>query len=46
MPKYTRARTWHDVAHRPPRKRSTLDAHLDYLQQRWDEGEHSARLIT
>ncbi|GGX44195.1 hypothetical protein GCM10010353_68880 [Streptomyces chryseus] len=30
---------------RPPRRRSTLDPYLDYLQQRWDEGEHSARIL-
>ena len=24
---------------------STLDPYLDYLQQRWDEGEHSAKIL-
>ncbi|MFE9882739.1 ISL3 family transposase [Streptomyces sp. NPDC005784] len=43
--KYARARTWHEVVRRPPRKPSTLDPYLDYLQQRWDEGEHSAKIL-
>ncbi|WP_234323845.1 hypothetical protein [Streptomyces sp. NRRL F-2580] len=33
------------VMRRPPRRPSTLDPHLDYLQQRWDEGEHSAKIL-
>ncbi|MEV4940570.1 transposase [Streptomyces zaomyceticus] len=37
--KYARARTWQEVMRRPPRKPSTLDPYLDYLQQRWDEGQ-------
>ncbi|MDV9186876.1 transposase [Streptomyces sp. SR27] len=32
--KYARARTWQEVMRRPPRKPSTLDPYLDYLQQR------------
>ncbi|WP_329374681.1 hypothetical protein [Streptomyces sp. NBC_01483] len=43
--KYARARTWHEVMRRPPRRPSTLDPYLDYLQQRWDEGEHSAKIL-
>ncbi|MFS7873626.1 transposase [Streptomyces asiaticus] len=30
---------------RPPRKPSTLDPYRDYLQQRWDEGEHNAKVL-
>ncbi|MFE5946903.1 hypothetical protein [Streptomyces sp. NPDC056480] len=30
---------------RPPRKPSTLDPYLDYLQQRWDQGQHSAKIL-
>ncbi|WP_211266769.1 hypothetical protein [Streptomyces scopuliridis] len=43
--KYARARSWQEVMRRPPRKRSTLDPYLDYLQQRWDEGQHSATIL-
>ncbi|MEV6734455.1 ISL3 family transposase [Streptomyces sp. NPDC051364] len=43
--KYARARSWHEVMRRPPRRPSTLDPYLDYLQQRWDEGEHSAKIL-
>lgn len=43
--KYARARTWHEVMRRAPRRPSTLDPYLDYLQQRWDEGEHSAKIL-
>ncbi|MEU5698523.1 hypothetical protein [Streptomyces aurantiacus] len=43
--KYARARNWQDVMRRPPRRPSTLDPYLDYLQQRWDEGEHSAKRL-
>ncbi|MGW9211044.1 ISL3 family transposase [Embleya sp. NPDC055664] len=42
---YARARTWQEVVRRPPRRPSTLDPYLDYLQQRWDEGEHSATVL-
>jgi transposase len=44
--KYARARTWQEVVRRPPRKFSTLDPYLDYLQQRWDEGQHSAKILS
>lgn len=43
--KYARARTWQEVMRRPPRKPSALDPYLDYLQQRWDEGQHSAEVL-
>nr|WP_237547802.1 transposase [Streptomyces sp. SID5476] len=43
--KYARARSWQEVMRRPPRKPSTLDPYLDYLQQRWDEGQHSAKIL-
>lgn len=43
--KYARARSWHEVMRRPPRRPSTLDPYLDYLQQRWDEGEHNAKIL-
>ncbi|MGW8358059.1 ISL3 family transposase [Streptomyces wedmorensis] len=43
--KYARARTWQEVMRRPPRKPSALDPYLDYLQQRWDEGQHSAKIL-
>ncbi|MER7109809.1 hypothetical protein [Streptomyces sp. NPDC000229] len=42
---YARAHTWQEVMHRPPRTPSTLDPYLDYLQQRWDEGQHSAKIL-
>lgn len=43
--KYARANTWQEVVRRPPRKFSTLDPYLDYLQQRWDEGQRSAKVL-
>ncbi|MCD9904508.1 ISL3 family transposase, partial [Streptomyces sp. MT29] len=43
--KYARARTWQEVMRRPPRKPSTLDPYLGYLRQRWDEGQHSAKIL-
>lgn len=43
--KYARARTWQEAMRRPPRKPSTLDPYLDYLRQRWDEGQHSAKAL-
>ncbi|MFJ6054508.1 hypothetical protein [Streptomyces sp. NPDC092307] len=42
---YARAHTWQQVVRRPPRKHSTLDPYLDQLQQRWDEGQHSAKIL-
>ncbi|MEV7676818.1 ISL3 family transposase [Streptomyces sp. NPDC088752] len=43
--KYARAHTWQEVMCRPPRKPSALDPYLDYLQQCWDEGQHSAKIL-
>lgn len=43
--KYARARTWQEVVRRPPRKHSALDSYLAYLQQRWDEGQHNAKIL-
>ncbi|MGW6928235.1 transposase, partial [Streptomyces sp. NPDC054950] len=43
--KYARARTWQEVVRRPPRKPSTLDPYLGHLQQRWDEGQHNAKIL-
>ncbi|MGW4898012.1 ISL3 family transposase [Kitasatospora sp. NPDC004240] len=43
--KYARAHTWHEVMRRAPRRPSALDPYLDYLQQRWDEGERSAKTL-
>lgn len=43
--KYARARTWQEVMRRPLRKPSTLDPYLTYLRQRWDEGQHSAKIL-
>ncbi|MET9904758.1 transposase [Streptomyces sp. NPDC006446] len=43
--KYARAHTWQEVVRRPPRKSSALDPYLGYLQQRWDEGQHSAKIL-
>jgi transposase len=44
--KYAAAETWQDVLRRPrPRAVSTLDPYRDYLQQRWNEGEHNAKQL-
>ncbi|WP_406117782.1 hypothetical protein [Streptomyces sp. NBC_00989] len=43
--KYARARTWQEVVRRPPHRPSTLDPYLGYLQQRWDERQHSAKIL-
>ncbi|MEU7514043.1 ISL3 family transposase [Streptomyces sp. NPDC042898] len=43
--KYARANTWQEVVRRPPRKPSSLDPYLGYLQQRWDEGQRSAKIL-
>ncbi|MEU6708555.1 hypothetical protein [Streptomyces wuyuanensis] len=43
--KYARARTWQEVMCHPPRKPSSLDPYLDYLRQRWDSGQHSAKIL-
>ncbi|WP_214498507.1 hypothetical protein [Streptomyces virginiae] len=43
--KYARAHIWQEIVRRPSRKFSTPDPYLDYLQQRWDEGQHSAKIL-
>lgn len=43
--KYATATSWQDCVRRRPRVRSTLDPYLQYLQQRWDEGERNAKLL-
>ncbi|MEW1831089.1 hypothetical protein [Streptomyces sp. NPDC088196] len=44
--KYDRATTWHECVRRtPPRRTTSLDPYLEYLQQRWDEGEQTAAVL-
>lgn len=44
--KYATASSWQECVRRPrPRVPSPLDRYLEYLQQRWDEGEHSAKVL-
>ncbi|UQA96608.1 hypothetical protein [Streptomyces halobius] len=44
--KYARATNWQEVVRRPRlRPPTALSAYLDYLRQRWDEGEHSAKIL-
>jgi transposase len=44
--KYATATSWQDCVRRPrPRVPSALDPYLEYLQQRWNEGEHNAKLL-
>ncbi|CCK32082.1 transposase [Streptomyces davaonensis JCM 4913] len=44
--KYARAATWQDCVRRPrPHQPTALDPYLDYLQQRWAEGEHTAKVL-
>ncbi|MCC5480498.1 ISL3 family transposase [Streptomyces barringtoniae] len=44
--KYARATTWQDCVRRTrPRQPTSLDPYLDYLQQRWEEGEHTATVL-
>lgn len=44
--KYDRATTWHECVRRtPPRRTTSLDPYLEYLQQRWDEGEQTATVL-
>ncbi|WP_345553935.1 ISL3 family transposase [Streptomyces lannensis] len=44
--KYARATTWQDAVRRPrPRQPTSLDPYLDYLRQRWEEGEHTATVL-
>lgn len=43
--RYAKARTWREAIRLAPRRPSTLDPYLDYLRQRWDEGERSAKIL-
>jgi transposase len=44
--KYARATSWQECVRRtPPRRVTSLDPYLEYLQQRWDEGEHVAKVL-
>lgn len=44
--KYARAACWQECIRRtPPSRSTTLDPYLEYLQQRWDEGEHTATVL-
>ena len=44
--KYATATSWQECVRRPrARVPSPLDRYLEYLQQRWDEGEHNAKVL-
>ncbi|MEU7688554.1 hypothetical protein [Streptomyces spectabilis] len=44
--KYARAASWQECVRRtPPRRSTSLDPYLEYLQQRWEEGEHTATVL-
>ncbi|MDG9724952.1 MULTISPECIES: transposase [unclassified Streptomyces] len=44
--KYARAATWQECVRRiPPRRPRSLDPYLEYLRQRWEEGEHTATVL-
>ncbi|WP_078888147.1 ISL3 family transposase [Streptomyces sp. NRRL S-118] len=44
--KYARASSWQECVRRSrPRRPTSLDPYLEYLQQRWDEGEHTAKVL-
>lgn len=44
--KYARAASWEDCVRRtPPRRSTSLDPYLEYLRQRWEEGEHTATVL-
>lgn len=44
--KYARATSWQEVVRRPRlRPPTALSPYLDHLRQRWDEGEHSAKIL-
>ncbi|MGI5146843.1 ISL3 family transposase [Plantactinospora sp. CA-294935] len=44
--KYATATSWQDCVRRQrPRVPSALDPYLQYLQQRWNEGEHNAKVL-
>ncbi|GAA3595740.1 hypothetical protein GCM10022295_91100 [Streptomyces osmaniensis] len=45
--KYSRAASWQECVRRtPPRRSTNLDPYLEYLRQRWEEGEHTATVLT
>ncbi|MDX2827934.1 transposase [Streptomyces ipomoeae] len=44
--KYARAAIWQDCVRRTrPRRTTSLDPYLEYLRQRWEEGEHTATVL-
>lgn len=44
--KYARAATWQECVRRiPPRRPTNPDPYLEYLRQRWEEGEHTATVL-
>ncbi|MCZ4612106.1 ISL3 family transposase [Streptomyces sp. Lzd4kr] len=44
--KYARAATWQECVRRSrPRRPTSLDPYLEYLRQRWEEGEHTAKVL-
>ncbi len=44
--KYARAASWQECIRRtPPRRSTSLDPYLEYLRQRWEEGEHTATVL-
>ncbi|MFF3620738.1 ISL3 family transposase [Streptomyces sp. NPDC002467] len=44
--KYARAATWQECARTTrPRRPTSLDPYLEYLRQRWEEGEHNATVL-
>ncbi|MGI5346611.1 transposase [Streptomyces sp. CA-250714] len=46
MAKYARAASWQECVRRtPPRRSTSLDPYLEYLRQRWEEGEHTATVL-
>ncbi|WP_327687351.1 hypothetical protein [Streptomyces sp. NBC_00467] len=46
MRKYAQAATWEECVRRSrPRRPTSLDPYLDHLRLRWEEGEHSAKVL-
>jgi transposase len=43
--RYATATSWQDCVRRRPRIPSPLDRYLEYLQQRWGDGEHNAKVL-
>ncbi|MFJ8159155.1 ISL3 family transposase [Streptomyces sp. NPDC094468] len=44
--KYAHAACWQECVRRaPPRRSTSLDPYLEYLSQRWEEGEHTATVL-